>query len=137
VTAGRWLRALHWHSAYARGRTGRRGPKEGHVEGARSEPQWRAGRESDSAFRRGKEGAGTRARICSAARSGGRIEWPTSGVWSPGPAGREAARCMLREMSRQRARGHVATCGLELGEHAAYARTLRLPGRSSKHLSCS
>lgn len=126
--------------------TGRRGPKDRDMSKVRGaiEPQWR---ESDSAFRRGKEGAGGHAYARQAARSIGQPEWPTSGVCVAAvPAGLgdcllQAACCvpmqaLLREMSRQRARGHVAACGLELGEHAAYARTF-LGTQACKHLSCS
>ena len=94
--AGRAVAAVHWHSAYARGR------------------------ESDSAFRRGKEGAGTRARICSAARPGSRSGRRVACGRRGRLAGRLRAACCvacLREMSRQRARGGMwprvrRTCGI-------------------------
>jgi hypothetical protein len=75
--------ALHWHSAYAQGRTGRRrGPKEGHVEGARS-PSGARGANPTARFDEEKR---ARARIMLGS-SIGQPEWPTSGVWPPAPAG--------------------------------------------------
>lgn len=100
------------------------GPK-GRTRRRCEEPQWRAGCESDSAFRRGKEGAGTHYARQLDRAAGVADEWRVAA--GPGRlAGRLRAACCvpcLREMSRQRARGgHVAACGHELGEHAAYAR---------------
>lgn len=87
------------------------GPK-GRTRRRCEEPQWRAGCESDSAFRRGKEGAGTHYARQLDRAAGVADEWRVAA--GPGRlAGRLRAACCvpcLREMSRQRARGGACGC---------------------------
>lgn len=84
------------------------------VRGSENELQWRAGRESDSAFRRGKEAARGHAYARQLDESGSRSGRRVACVAARRPGGDcvRAACCVpcLREMSRQRARARHA-CG--------------------------